>query len=602
MPMSFPQLLRGAIGEGAKSLGGRFLNSMSASTMLPITRSGIYLANDVYPGLGLLPDISELFRLYATNQIDEAYLKELLRYHGVTSHPNLWAKVVNNSLNWPSEDLIIRARRRGLIEGDTFQKLAQQLGYKDPDAWHLVFNQPFPWSADDVWRVARAYDWEPEKREKFLRAAGITLEDDRGMMILNHPVPSPAETLALSNRKAITDKQRDEWLILAGLTDTEVRGAYKEFQSQIPSSSNLIEFAVKEVWNGPIVAKLGYDDEFDQIPAYKEWMQRAGFGGDPKLPGLGENQPESWAQAFWRAHWRNISPSQAYTMLHRLRPTGGIDGGPRVPALQTMVNGQPISKPLSPVTLEEVEAVLKVSDYPPVWRDRMAAISYLPMRLVDIRRTVYFSLQDDAFRQQVMPQTWSVHKWASEQFQDRGHSKETADQLSALTYKTAQVSVKRDDERFWSRANKGPTAVVLQRYMVGLVTRDNARVELINLQHEVADANKMLDLIDVKKITSDVKQEIRWLEKNLLRGAASIEMARKILEGIGIVPSEVERYVTKWKFMLDESAIVAATDEAIDLLKRELITWDVCMFRLVNLGWENAEEIINAALTEAQGI
>jgi hypothetical protein len=74
------------------------------------------------------------------------------------------------------------------------------------------------------------------------------------------------------------------------------------------------------------------------------------------------------------------------------------------------------------------------------------------------------------------------------------------------------------------------------------------------------------------------------------------------LEGIGIVSSEVERYVTKWKFMLDESAIVAATDEAIDLLKRELITWDVCMFRLVNLGWENAEEIINAAFTEAQGI
>ncbi len=166
----------------------------------------------------------------------------------------------------------------------------------------------------------------------------------------------------------------------------------------------------------------------------------------------------SWAQAFWREHWINVSPSQIYICLHRLRPVdttkpGGVlamqryefelaplnreynANAAQIAALQAdeghggnsaerarlharqeeivaerygiavrysrqwgrvqFVPGS--TEPVPPVTMDIVRTVLRANDYAPRFRDSLAAISYNVLRLVDIRRIVQQSLRDPAF-------------------------------------------------------------------------------------------------------------------------------------------------------------------------------------------------------------
>jgi hypothetical protein len=592
---------RSAAGTFASGLGGKFINTMQGALLTPVTREANYGANRIYPSGGLIPDIGEIVRCYVTHQISYETMSEFLRAYGVNAYPTLWSAVVRNSFNWPDLDVVLRGFYRGVLDSARYQKFSKQLGFRDDDAWQYMLNTPYPWNPEVIRRVYAAYQLDQQKRDDWLAATGMALGEDRDFLALAHAPPSQQEILALWNRTVIDEKQADQWLTLNGLTDQKARDAFKTLRTQIPSPSALIEMSVKEVWNNQVVTSLGYDDEFDQIPAYKEWMQRAGFGGSAEIEGLGAGQPKTWAQAYWRAHWRVISNSQAYTMLHRLRPTGGISGGPRVPSLPSLVNGQPVDKPLAPVTLGDVETVLKINDFPPVWRDRLAAISYLPMRLVDIRQAIYFMLESTQFRQQILPQGWSPHQWAAESFQDRGQTAADADVLAHMSIRAARRRIRMDRERLERRMLKGPVAAIIKMYNAGLITVEDAAEQLKDHDISSDERDLIFKYANQQKRIADTKQELRWLERQVLAGKVTFEMAPALLSKIGIVTTEQQRYLNKWKLLLDESQIIASTNQVVGMYLVNLIDYNNAVDRLNNLGWTNAEEILGTAALAQQG-
>ena len=181
----------------------------------------------------------------------------------------------------------------------------------------------------------------------------------------------------------------------------QARTALLELRNLIPSPTDLIRMAVREVFNPQLRQQLTLDAEYPD--ALTPWARQLGYS-------------EEWAGNFWAAHWDLPSPSQGYEMLHR----GLIDEG-------------------------ELAGLLKALDYAPVWRDKLQAISYAPITRVDLRRLYKGGVitEDDVFRGYKAlgyndeRARW-LTDWTKEYYspEDRSQLDDFAD-LAASTYRTA---------------------------------------------------------------------------------------------------------------------------------------------------------------------
>ena len=146
------------------------------------------------------------------------------------------------------------------------------------------------------------------------------------------------------------------------LSDDDVE-LMKSLADQIPPPSDIVRLMVRDVEDQSIVRGFNLDSEFQQkyTGQLQKWGQANGFSDELML-------------RYWRAHWSVPSATQLYEMLHRLRPDKYGN--------QKDASGFPLA-----ITLDDVRLALGQNDVAPFWRDKLAAISYRPMRLVDARRS-----------------------------------------------------------------------------------------------------------------------------------------------------------------------------------------------------------------------
>lgn len=109
-----------------------------------------------------------------------------------------------------------------------------------------------------------------------------------------------------------------------------------------PNPSDLVRFAVREVYTPEIVEKYGLKEDLPQ-----EFLTEAAKAGLPK----------EQAENYWAAHWELPSMTQGYEMFHR-----------RV------------------ISEEDLETLMRAKDIMPNWRKGLKEISYNPLTRVDVRR------------------------------------------------------------------------------------------------------------------------------------------------------------------------------------------------------------------------
>lgn len=161
------------------------------------------------------------------------------------------------------------------------------------------------------------------------------------------------------NSEQLTQMYRRGVISLARMREGLVQGSIRsewaddliKIANDIPSVSAMVRFAVREAYGG------GSDLSGTSAEA------PGGFLTDVKRHGLAEQD----AIHFWAAHWQLPSPTQMYTMLHR-----GLIG------MGTVLEG------------------LRVSDYPPFWRDKLASIAYHVPGRIDLRRMLEHDVIDEA--------------------------------------------------------------------------------------------------------------------------------------------------------------------------------------------------------------
>lgn len=177
-------------------------------------------------------------------------------------------------------------------------------------------------------------------------------------------------------RKIVSEGTVDDVLSKSGYRESDIT-LWKQLSERIPSPAELVSIAVREGFDDAVARQFGYDEAYPT-----EAAEAAEKGG----------MPQEWFRRLWRAHWRLPSVTQGFDMYHR-----GI------------------------MSKAELELLLRASDIPSFWREKLIRLSYNVITRVDIRRMYALGVLTD---QQVY-----------EKYLDYGYSPDDAQSLTEWTIK-----------------------------------------------------------------------------------------------------------------------------------------------------------------------
>lgn len=301
--------------------------------------------------------------------------------------------------------------------------------------------------------------------------------DDERIELIKHALEAtipPAELLAWWLRGLIDDDILEEKLQNQGIMGEDVT-RLRQAAFFIPPVGDLVTMAVREAFSPEIAQLFGQYEDFPE---------------DFALYASKQGVSETWAKAYWAAHWNLPSPNQGFEMYQR-----------------RIING------------EELDKLMKAQDIMPFWRDKMRQLAYNPLTRVDVRRMHLLGILgvEDVYNS----------------YLDIGYSPENAKALTEFTVvyneEVADLGAARDIAR----------DQIMQLYTQHIISRDDAKTLLLNLKYAEADAELLLTLQDVKTDSDYRKAQIGLIVAKAKAGTLSYEEAQNQLTALNITPLEL---------------------------------------------------------------
>ena len=349
-----------------------------------------------------------------------------------------------------------------------------------------------------------------------------------------------------------------------GWDDDDIEAVRKNMYT-IPGVQDQIRFVVREAYNPQQVIDLKLDEEYEENEQFSYWVEKSGLKEIPANTFPGQIDAVDWGRMYWRAHWSLPSPTQAYEMLHRLRPG----------AEQRYQQGD--FRP-EPVNFDTVRSLLKANDYSPAWRDRLAAISYSPITRVDIRRLYFDGAIDE--------------KEVYECYLDIGYNERNAESITKWLKNQKKSKEDKDMDKPVAAKRKALGDTVVKSYRVGAIDRKTAFVGLVNLKVDADAANLMLDNADYSNRLDTAITYIESIRKEYFLGLYDREQVIENLLSAGISPAATSRYADKWTRQLRVPRRVAAANTVLSWFREGLIQEDEVLLRLHNLGYGNTDQLL----------
>lgn len=524
-------------GASARVIGGAAAGAVVGSAMTPVGRTATYDFNYRVPNC--LPDWGDLLDAHLRGKMSWQRFRETSFALGINLPPVLDR---NGNAQQPIWRRIVQAKTPHL-----------SLDLAQVQWWRGQITD------EQVAEIVRWHGFDPERFIPHLLETWTPL--------------NPVDLITLLNRGVINTDEVHEQLGASGYGNVEDRLRLIELAKQIPGPSDLITFAYKEVWDRETVRRFGYDEEFP--PEFAYWMKKVGYnwGEDVTLPDGTTLPGVTWPQAYWRSHWDVISPQQAYEMQHRLRGNQDNPATWRVPGVR-------------PWSLSDTRQILKIHDYPPPFRDQLAAISYNVLGFRQIQWLMRYKLVDDAEANQL--------------YQDAGYTQEQAGRL-------VQIDKRRLNDQIFQKIGHEDLSRIKKQYEVGTLTRESAAVALYRLkeglpygslaeiQHppaadiEIASndpyINNALATIDAEWNEKIVAESIDAVKHNYLHGVWTKPQATAQLMQMQISHDRILSYFGIWDAYKLRGGKEAGASKNIEWYVQHIISRVDAQLRLTHLGF-----------------
>jgi hypothetical protein len=555
-----------------------------------------------------LPDPHELVHAYYRSPMAPEVLQDLLKAHNIHwDLPNLpadqrgiWANIVEQQQPIIDVGTALDWWNQGNLSDQRLQKVLLRHGYKHVEDHNLFKLQVTPFSVGFLFRQYHLGEVQNFPVVGELKRAGYG-QQNRWDQLMEAPGSLDwTAASALFHRGFITQQVFEKHLRAAGMGGSAHVPNMVKASYWIPGPADLIRYAVKEVWDEGVVAELGYDNEFPARFAY--WMKSQGADYRPRdvMPNYPFPDDLTFTQAEWRAHWYPISPTQAYQMQIRLRP-GRV--GRYIDQGFNLLDKDGKEKPF---TVQDTRRWLRIADYPEGIRDYLAALSYSPLRLVDIRRNLELNQRlrlDPTLAERLGPQLAQKiaeydRAWAIEQFRDRGLHPDDAAAVADATLANSADEAARPLASLRRNITGQATKDALEQYRLGIVDQVQAlaRLKAIGLPGPVAES--YLALEDSKRQKERVKRFLAFMRREFYLGKFSPEEAKTALRNAGIRAPLAEEHVEWWLYDYSLKRKMFNTEQIQKYLLLGFISLDDAVSRLSNIGWQSPEIIVLVA--EAQ--
>lgn len=395
--------------------------------------------------------------------------------------------------------------------------------------------------------------------------------------------PALEALLTLRRRGAITAGEFADGIAQHGFLNAW-RGRFAELLKVLPSVTDMVRFAVREVYNPAQVDALDLDAEFP-----------AAFAEDAKLIGLDPAR----ARQYWRAHWDLPSYEQLTQMLFRNQ--------------------------LSPA---EYSNALKAIDYAPTWRPKLEAIARAIPPLSDMIRfavrDVYtpstvstFGLDDDfpaefatqaALHGMQAPypqQYWQAH-WrlpsALQGYRMLWRDEITPAQLNTLLKALDYPPFFR--QRLANIAHIVPGRIDLKRLLRHeIIDRDEVRQGYIRIGYAPGDAERMTQIAEAELEAGPVTQ--KWLDtarrrlftvahNEYMDHSISTAQASALIQRVGATAAETNRVIDLWDAERGIDRLELTPAQIKKAYKAARYTQDVAISELIERGMtaEDAETFL----------
>ena len=320
----------------------------------------------------------------------------------------------------------------------------------------------------------------------------------------------------------------------------------------IPTVSDLIRMMVRDVGDPEIIKAYGLDDQFAE-----KWS------GELERFANAQGMTEEIAKLHWRAHWDHPSATQAFEMLHRLRPDSvwakKLDAELKAEAA---IKGTRSAGVLT--TAADVQRLLEVNDLSWYWRERLGAISYNPLTRTDVFRAFMIdAIEEDELKSA---------------YQDAGYTAFDADTL-------VQFAVQQKKERETRKVGSRSVSKWVKWFQTGIISMKELEAAV---NERVPNSQKR------KAILDDAEQEyammvresnVKCIQYNYQHGTSDDMEAKALLVREGILLFDANRMIDQWHCKRKKAKKEATAAKLCEWRERNLITPDQQLKRLVNLGY-----------------
>jgi hypothetical protein len=428
----------------------------------------------------------------------------------------------------------------------------------------------------------------------------------------------PLQLAVARRRKLITEERYARGMRELGYIDESVPETLFKLTEQVPPMSDIIRYMVRDADDTAVVEKFGMDEGFTEKYGAKlrEWSESQGISEDQ-------------ARYSWRSHWHLPPPGALFQFYHRLR------------------NNPQFGPPDK--LLEEIKTALIQDDMLPRWIPHYLAVSFRPMRLVDIRRSFQIgSLKDNELlakyqdlgysddtsqqmvdftirlRDRAVSNEKPVKLWLSgaitrgravEMLSADGIPQDVIDRALALVEPNfdksvyARAFVRGDLSREQLIAQLGHQGVstsasegianklaysvrthpVLDEYEAGLVQRDDAVMTMIQHGMNGDVASNVVDKLDRHMKLQWVKQCISGIKRRFLTGELDQQQSQAELESRGVTGTRASQLVQWWGCELASGEKQASASQLCEWLSRGAITTVQFLDRLKRIGYSESD-------------
>ena len=314
---------------------------------------------------------------------------------------------------------------------------------------------------------------------------------------------------------------------------------YTKAYEYFPSASDLVRFAVREVYSPEIRERFGMDEDLPQK-----------FIDEAAKAGMNSEQ----ARNFWAAHWELPGPVQGYEFLHRFDPA-------MPDKYWKGYEAAGLSKETLATDIGTLRTLLRTLDVMPYWRDRLIGTSFTPYTRVDIRRMYQHGVLDEQ----------DVY-WA---YRDIGYNDEKAQNMVNFTVKEYQ-----------QETTDLTKAQILSLYRQQIIDENQTRDFLSGIGVEKDTVDLLMFQEDLKKQQEAIDMKVKDLRLIYSKGGLTLTELREKLNALDIPTYTVDHIITQEEYSEGEKLKVAPRATIGKWLKAGIITTDEWTQRMVNMGYQ----------------